>query len=303
MKMKPSKTRMWIKALRLRTLPLAWAGIIAGSSVAAAEGKFRWDIFAGALLTASLFQILSNLANDYGDGIKGTDNEQRQGPLRALQSGLISPAEMKKAVLLTALLSLLSAVILLWMAFGNVNLMFAVYLILAGAAIWAAIKYTVGRSAYGYVGLGDLFVLLFFGFVAVAGSYFLYTHRWDTDIVLPSLAIGFMSMAVLNINNIRDRETDILSGKKTIPVLIGLHNAFAYHRALLSGTMLALLYFGIKHNWAPWKFMVLIPPLILFLQSYSLQKNNSAPAYNRMLKNTALFTLWTALLFAAGNIF
>jgi len=226
-----------------------------------------------------------------------------QGPLPPCNSGNIHPPKLKKPVIYTALLSICRPLALLWTAFGRINLLFFLYFVLATAAVWAAIKYTVGRHAYGYVGLGDLFVLIFFGFTAVAGSYYLYTLQRRHDIIIPSLAIGFMSMAVLNLNNMRDRESDLRAGKKTLAVILGLHNAFAYHRALLSGTILALLYYGIKNQWASWKFIVLIPPLILFLQTYSLQKKNTAHAYNRMLKNTAIFTLLTALLFAAGNIF
>lgn len=293
--MNPSKRRMWIEALRLRTLPLSWAGIVAGAGMAAHEKAIRWDIFLLSLLTASLFQIVSNLANDYGDGVKGTDRN-RKGPLRAVQSGVISAAEMKRAVILTSVLSALSALLLLWRAFGRIDTVFLIYVLLTAAAIWASIKYTVGRSAYGYAGLGDLFVLLFFGLVAVGGSYYLYTHRWNPDVWLPALAIGMMSVAVLNLNNMRDRETDLTAGKHTVPVKIGLPNAFAYHRALLMGAALAVIYLCIRLECRrAWAYGAALPPLYLWYKSYALQRLNDPAAYNRTLKQTSLLTLLTAV--------
>jgi len=293
--MEMSKRQMWIQALRLRTLPLSWAGIVAGAGMAAHEGAFDLKIFLLSLLTASLFQIVSNLANDYGDGVKGTDRK-RQGPVRAVQSGIISPAEMKKAIIIASVLSALSALLLLKVAFGHINTAFVIYALLTGAAIWAAIKYTVGRSAYGYAGLGDLFVLLFFGFVSVAGSYFLYTHRLDVNIIFPSLAIGMMSMAVLNLNNMRDLDTDAEAGKRTIPVKIGLHNAFAYHRALLIGAFLMIIYLCIRLECQHiWSYGAALLPLYLWYQSYGLQKQNKPEPYIAMLKKTSLYTLLTAV--------
>ena len=290
-----TKTRMWIAALRLRTLPLSWAGIVAGTAMAVREGNWRPGVFALSLLTASLYQILSNLANDYGDGVKGTDNH-RKGPLRAVQSGIISPDEMKRAIVLTVILSVMSTLALLVTAFGRIDTTFIAYFLLGLAAVWAAIKYTVGRTAYGYAGLGDLFVLIFFGFVAVAGSYYLYTGRFNLYIMYPALAIGLMSVAVLNLNNMRDRETDLRSGKITLAVKLGHNNAFAYHRALLSMSFLLLLYLAIRQPAYKTGFIAPIPALFLWWLSYGLQRKNEGQAYNEMLKRTSLLTLLTAIL-------
>jgi len=291
-----TKTRMWIAALRLRTLPLSWAGIVAGTAMALRDGAWRPGVFALSLLTASLYQILSNLANDYGDGVKGTDDHRRQGPLRAIQSGIISPDEMKRAIVLTVILSVMSTLALLVTAFGRIDTTFIAYFLLGLAAVWAAIKYTVGRTAYGYAGLGDLFVLIFFGFVAVAGSYYLYTGRFNLYIMYPALAIGLMSVAVLNLNNMRDRETDLRSGKITLAVKLGHNNAFAYHRALLSMSFLLLLYLAIRQPAYKTGFIAPIPALFLWWLSYGLQRKNEGQAYNEMLKRTSLLTLLTAIL-------
>ncbi len=291
-----AKTRMWIAALRLRTLPLSWAGIVAGTAMALRDGAWRPGVFALSLLTASLYQILSNLANDYGDGVKGTDDHRRQGPLRAVQSGIISPDEMKRAIVLTVILSVMSTLALLVTAFGRIDTTFIAYFLLGLAAVWAAIKYTVGRTAYGYAGLGDLFVLIFFGFVAVAGSYYLYTGRFNLYIMYPALAIGLMSVAVLNLNNMRDRETDLRSGKITLAVKLGHNNAFAYHRALLSMSFLLLLYLAIRQSAYKTGFIAPIPALFLWWLSYGLQRKNEGQAYNEMLKRTSLLTLLTAIL-------
>ena len=210
-----------VKAARLRTLPLSVSGIITGSAVALREKPeaFRWDIFLLALLTTVLFQILSNFANDYGDGVKGTDNEHRIGPARALQSGAITRQQMKRVVLITAALSILSAIALIIAAFGSENLLYTlVFFVLGLLCVAAAIKYTVGRSAYGYRGLGDVFVFVFFGLVSVVGSQFLYTQQIDKAVWLPAIAIGLLSVAVLNLNNMRDYENDRRSGKHTLVV-------------------------------------------------------------------------------------
>ena len=291
-----TKTRIWIAALRLRTLPLSWAGIVAGTAMAVREGNWRPGVFALSLLTASLYQILSNLANDYGDGVKGTDDHRRQGPLRAVQSGIISPDEMKRAIVLTVILSVMSTLALLVTAFGRIDTMFIAYFLLGLAAVWAAIKYTVGRKAYGYAGLGDLFVLIFFGCVAVCGSYYLYTGKWNPAVIYPALAIGLMSVAVLNLNNMRDRETDLRSGKITLAVKLGHNNAFAYHRALLLISFLLLLYLAIRQPGYKTGFIAPLPALYLWWQSYGLQRKNQGQYYNLMLKRTSLLTLLTAVL-------
>lgn len=157
-----AKVRSWVSAARLRTLPLSISGIIVGTAIAAAEGYFNIVIFCLALGTTLGFQILSNFANDYGDGVKGTDNEDRIGPARAIQSGMITVSEMKLGIIISSAATLALALLLIYTAFGSENFLYAViFFILGIGGIIAAIKYTVGDSAYGYMGLGDLFVFLF----------------------------------------------------------------------------------------------------------------------------------------------
>ena len=237
-----------IKAARLRTLPLSVAGIITGSALAYRNdpSAFSWQIFAWALLTTILFQVLSNFANDYGDGVKGTDNEHRLGPQRALQSGAISRSQLKRIILITAGLSILSALILIYLAFGSENLLYIViFFVLGLLCIAAAIKYTVGSSAYGYRGLGDLFVFVFFGLVSVVGSEFLYSQTLQWITFLPAICIGLLSVAVLNLNNMRDYENDQRSGKHTLVVKMGISLAKYYHYYLVVLAMVALLSFSV----------------------------------------------------------
>ena len=209
-----SGAAIWIDAMRPRTLPLAIASILMGSALAASRSPFSWTITILAITTAVLLQILSNLANDYGDSQHGADSVQREGPLRAVQSGAVSSRAMLLASGITALLAMISGLALLWVAFGSEGRQFFVLFVLLGlAAILAAVGYTAGFRPYGYAGLGDLAVLIFFGWAAVMGTYFLQTMRLDWDIFLPATSCGLLAVAVLNINNIRDRRSDSLAGK------------------------------------------------------------------------------------------
>ncbi len=289
------KIKIWISALRLRTLPLSWAGIIMGSAIAMGENKFNFRIFLWALITASLYQILSNLANDYGDGIKGTD-VHRVGPQRGVGSGLISASSMKKAVWFTVFLAVISTIILLKIAFKQFNETMLVYFILGLASVWAAVKYTVGEKAYGYAGWGDVFVLFFFGLVSVMGVYFLHTHYFNIDVILPAFSIGLLSVAVLNINNLRDLENDKIAGKITLPVRLGRANALKYHRALLILSFLFWIYFLTKNNFSSWQWLSLLPYVILFVKLKNL-KTGLPEEYNKMLKKTSLLTFGVSILF------
>ena len=220
---------------RLRSLPLSVSGVLLGSGAAYGAGAFRADIFALALLTTLLFQVLSDYANDYGDAVKGTDDEGRLGPRRAIQTGQMSAEQMKRVIVATALLAAFSSLALSVLAFGERFYLVLLFLALGGASIYAAIRYTVGAGAYGYKGLGDVFVFLFFGLLSVLGSYFLYARSLDAALLLPACACGLLSTAVLNLNNMRDIQNDVLKGKRTIPVRIGLRAAKRYHYALIAG--------------------------------------------------------------------
>jgi 1,4-dihydroxy-2-naphthoate octaprenyltransferase len=292
---------VWIKAFRLRTLPLALSSILMGGFLALYARSFQWSVFLLCILTTIFLQILSNLANDYGDTINGADHAQRKGPRRAVQSGAITLSAMRSAVILFVLLSLVSGISLLIISFGFNWRAILFFLGLGVLCIFAAIAYTVGRKPYGYAGLGDLSVLIFFGIVGVMGSYYLFTKEISWFQILPALSCGFFSIAVLNINNIRDIESDLQAGKYSIPVRIGKKNAVVYHWFLLiSGTLAAVLYSALNFS-SPWQFLfVLSIPLFIRNGVSVMQK----PSYelDPFLKQMALSTLLFVLLFGIGLI-
>ena len=295
--------KAWVSALRLRTLPLAIAGIVLGSFLAASKNQHQWQITVIALLTSILLQVLSNLANDYGDFSKGTDNDERVGPERALQSGDISESQMKSALYLFGFLSLISGVFLLWLSFGSAKILYAlVFLIIGLFAIWAAIKYTVGKSAYGYQGLGDVFVFIFFGWVSVVGVYFLHVQTIDLSIFLPASALGLLSAGVLNLNNTRDIINDKASGKITLAVKLGYTNARKYQMLLFVGSIgLSGIYttlFG-SGLWQQLYWVSVIPLAMVVIKTY----NTTEPkGLDPLLKIQALSTLLYAILFGIGQI-
>lgn len=292
-----------LKAARLRTLPLSVSGIIVGSALAYSEdaAAFSWRIFSSALLTTVLFQALSNFANDYGDGVKGTDNADRLGPQRALQSGQITAAEMKRVVVVSALLSLLSAVMLIYQAFGWEQLGYGLFFLVLGVGcIVAAIKYTVGASAYGYRGLGDLFVFVFFGLVSVVGSYFLYTQQLSKVVWLPAVAIGLLSVAVLNLNNMRDYENDQRSGKYTLVVKLGVSLAKYYHYYLVIVAMVAMLLFSVIRLQMRWQLLYLLSFLPLVVHLIAVKRNTNPKDLDPQLKVVALSTFLLSVLFFVG---
>lgn len=297
------KINSWISAARLRTLPLSISGIIVGTTIAVSESVFNIIIFSLALATTLGLQVLSNFANDYGDGVKGTDNEDRVGPKRALQSGLITQKEMLQGIIITAIVTLLFAILLIYVAFGRENLGYALFFFLLGiAAIAAAIKYTVGKSAYGYRGLGDVFVFIFFGLVAVYGSYFLYAHQWNWLVLLPAFSIGFLSMGVLNLNNMRDRASDEKAGKITLVVKLGAKNAKNYHYALILGAILCLVLFTVLNLESINDFLYLPAFIPLILHLKRVVENENATLLDPELKILALSTFATAVLFGLGQI-
>ena len=303
----------WIEAARLRTLPLSVSGIIVGSMYALANPTddvltptevFNWKLFAFAILTTLGLQILSNFANDYGDGIKGTDNEERVGPKRTIQSGVITPQAMKSAIILTSGLTLFSAIYLIYLAFGAHNLGYSLfYLILGIAAIASAIRYTVGNSAYGYRGFGDVFVFVFFGLVSTLGVNFLYSKQLDAILILPATAIGFLSVAVLNLNNMRDEASDRKSGKNTLVVKMGIENAKKYHYFLIVGAMVLVLIFALLSHFHFDQYLFLIAYLPLVKHLITVRKNQNNKLLDPELKKVALSTFALSVLLALCMIF
>lgn len=298
-----SRISSWINAARLRTLPLSISGILVGSSIAAFEGYFDLAIFSLALGTTLGLQILSNFANDYGDGVKGTDNDDRIGPARAIQSGLITQKDMKQAIIITASATLLLAVLLIYASFGSEKLLSAlVFFLLGVGAIIAAIKYTVGNTAYGYKGFGDIFVFVFFGLVSVYGSYYLYSHDHELISIFPAIAIGFLSVAVLNLNNLRDRISDEKAGKITLVVKMGDKKAKDYHYILILGALFFLLVYSVINSSELNDLIYLIAFIPLFFHLKRVVTNNDPKNLDPELKVVALSTFGISLLFALGLI-
>lgn len=297
------KLSVWLHAARPRTLPLATACIIMGSGLAAADGSFSWLVALFSFITAILLQILSNLANDYGDSFHGADHVERQGPKRAVQSGLVTSAQMKRAILLTSLLAVVSGILLLWFAFGNKSLSFTVLFILLGAAaIGAAITYTAGKMPYGYVGLGDLAVLIFFGWVGVIGSYFLQTNRFSWETVLPATACGLLAVAVLNVNNIRDMDSDRIAGKNSIPVRLGLRRARIYHWMLLALATLLTVIYCLLNSSSFWQYLFLAAVPLLIRNGLAIDQATELPALNPWLKQLSIASLVFVTLFSIGQV-
>lgn len=292
-------SRAWLESLRLRTLPLACASVITGSSLAWWQGDFNPGTAALALLTTALLQILSNLANDYGDAIKGSDTPDRLGPLRGMQKGAITQQQMRIALIFTVILTIVAGVMLILRACRSVNDI-AGFIGLGAVAIVAAIAYTVGKKPYGYLGLGDASVLIFFGWLGVTGSYYLQAHNLPLMLFLPATACGLMAVAVLNVNNMRDIDSDRQNGKYTLAVRLGAINARRYHSLLLAGALLCCALFAMMSslNSAGWLFL-LAAPLLLRHRRYIMQQT-SPVAMRPMLEKTVKSALLLNLLFSLG---
>ncbi|RKS14410.1 1,4-dihydroxy-2-naphthoate octaprenyltransferase [Flavobacterium sp. 120] len=303
----------WIEAARLRTLPLSVSGIIVGSMYALAHPTddiltptevFNWRLFGFAILTTLGLQILSNFANDYGDGMKGTDNEDRVGPKRAIQSGVITPQAMKRAIIITSALTLLSAMLLIYYAFRDTNLWFSLfYLVLGILSIISAIRYTVGNTAYGYRGFGDVFVFVFFGLVSTLGVNFLYSKQLDFELVLPAVAIGLLSVGVLNLNNMRDEASDRKSNKNTIVVKIGGAKAKIYHYFLIVTAMVMVLIFAILDDFHFDQYLFLLAYIPLTKHLITVYKNQNPKELDPELKKLALSTFALSVLLSLGMIY
>lgn len=305
--------RHWIQAARVRTLPLSVSGIIVGSMYALANPTdniltptqvFNWRLFGFAILTTLGLQILSNFANDYGDGIKGTDNEDRVGPARALQSGVISAAAMKRAIVITSILTFMSAVLLIYYAFGYEHLWYSVlFLVLGILAIASAIRYTVGNTAYGYRGYGDLFVFVFFGLVSTLGVNFLYSQQVDAILVLPAVAIGLLSVGVLNLNNMRDEESDRKVNKNTLVVKIGGAAARKYHYFLVITAMILILAFAILSGFQFDQYLFLIAYVPLTTHLLRVRAVSHPAELDPELRKLAIATFLLSVLLALSEIF
>ena len=288
--------KVWLKAVRLRTLPLSVSGILIGNSLCFQDPEFSGILFVLMLFTAISFQIISNFANDYGDGVKGTDNDNRLGPKRVLQQGLLSREILKKGIIIISLISLLLAFVLIFLAFGSNSWYYILIFIgLSFASVWAAIFYTVGNKAYGYYGFGDLFVFLFFGGVSVLGAYFIQLKTFSFPAILLSLVVGFLSVGVLNLNNMRDIDNDAFVGKRTLVVIMGAAIAKKYHLLLLIVSVSILVYVfssvSIRFFWIP--YLAIIPLIVHFI---SVLKNSEPKFFDPELKKLSLSIFLLSLL-------
>ncbi|WP_150140319.1 1,4-dihydroxy-2-naphthoate polyprenyltransferase [Candidatus Enterovibrio escicola] len=289
----------WLDAIRLKTLPLAVACILCGSSIAAKTVRFSLTIALLTLITALLLQILSNLANDYGDAVKGTDNDARIGPKRAIQLGLVTPYTMKKAMILNLVLIIIFGLILLITALHKVSDILS-FMVLGTLAIIAALYYTIGSKPYGYHGLGDLSVLVFFGLIGVAGTYYLQTGTLNIFIFLPATACGLLAVAVLNINNLRDIDNDRACNKRTLVVRMGSHRSRTYHQVLLASAYACFTLFSILEHIpvSKWLFILTIP--LTIKHSKVVLSSSEGASLRPMMANMVKVALLTNVLFAVG---
>jgi len=288
--------KKWIAAFRLKTLPLALSNTIMGSALAAGEDKFRWSIFSLAALTTILLQIMSNMANDYGDFVNGKDTAERIGPKRMVQSGEISPKTMLQGIIIIGIFTAISGLALILVGTVGIDITnILIFGALGIAAIVAAIKYTVGKNPYGYRGLGDIFVFIFFGLVGVIGTFFLHTQTFSWDLLLPASAMGFLSTGVLNMNNLRDYEADKNANKKTIVVAMGPQRAKLYHLFLVGGAILLAVIYTVINYKSPWQWLFLLsfPMLFLNLKTVFTYKNSIElyPELGKLAMGALLFSI------------
>jgi 1,4-dihydroxy-2-naphthoate octaprenyltransferase len=297
----------WIEAARPRTLPLAISSILLGNFLAYAAGKFSFLTASLAILTTLLLQILSNFANDLGDSKNGVDNKNRKVALRAVQTGKISSSEMKSAVILTASLSFISGISLLYFALQYAKPQTIITFVGLGLlAIIAAIAYTVGKRPYGYMGLGDISVFLFFGWVGTFGTYYLQTEVLNYYILIPASGCGFLSVAVLNLNNLRDIENDRKTGKLSIPVRIGKLYGFYYQKTImLLGICTFIIYLMYQGKPIQLSQNIIIMagwyPLVQIIKQ--LNSKMTPAQIDPYLKKTALSTLFMIVIFGVSQIF
>ena len=295
------KLLVWVEAFRLRTLPLALSSAILGSFLAYADGLFNPTVFALSITTTVLLQILSNLANDFGDSQHGVDNVDRLGPLRTVQSGKISKTEMIWLIIGFVILSLLSGGFLIFEGIKNADIgLIILFFIMGIASIIAAVKYTVGKNPYGYSGYGDLFVFVFFGLIGVCGTYFLHTNQFQLILLLPAASIGLLSAGVLNLNNMRDIENDAASGKKTLVVRLGSGKAKLYHTLLIVlSLVLSVIYVVITWQ-SVYQLMFLFSVFPLGFHLYEVFKNHIPHKLNNQLKVLALTTFFFSVMYSLG---
>ena len=293
--------KIWIKAFRLRTLPLSMSSSLVGSFLAYSSDNFSWPVFFLSLTTILFLQILSNLANDYGDTVNGADNEHRTGPQRVSQKGEVSLRAMRRMIIIFMSLSFVSGTFLIFTGlnqFQTINVI--IFFILGVSAIFAATKYTIGKNPYGYQGFGDVFVFIYFGLVGVFGTFYLHAEFIDPWIILPATSIGLFSSGVLNLNNLRDGSSDKLNGKKTIVVRYGVKAAKRYHVIILILGFVASVIYTIQFFESPVQliFMVTIPFLLKDMKT--VMQNRIPLELNEELRKLSITTFIFSVTFGLG---
>lgn len=284
-------------------MPLSLSCILMGCFLAASTGQFSWPVAGLSVLTTIILQVLSNFANDYGDAVNGKDTDLRQGPKRVVHAGEITAAKMLRAIIIFSILALISGIALLTVALHDAPAStFWVFLGIGIACIIAAITYTAGKRPYGYVGLGDLSVLIFFGWVGVLGSNFLHTHTWDWGMLLPASSCGLFAVGVLNINNIRDIESDRATGKNSIPVRLGREKAIFYHWCILIVGMLCVSVYTFQHFSGYTSLIFLLSFPFFIKNGLAISRLTKASELDPYLKQMALSTLLFVILFGLGVV-
>ena len=291
-----SSIAIWIRVARLRTLPLSLSGIVIGSSAAYAVSSFDTTIFVLAVLTTISFQVLSNFANDYGDGVKGTDNKDRLGPQRGIQSGQIKPHTLRMAIWINSFISMLLTLLLVFVAFRSNFHSTLFFIVLGVLAIASAIFYTVGSKSYGYKGYGDVFVFVFFGLVSVIGSNYLFVKTIDFLLFLPATAVGMFSVAVLHLNNMRDVINDTNFGKNTLAVRLGTRKSNAYHVFLILIPMILTLVYAYLSSSPYCYLIILFLGMSLFGHLKRVLNRHSDMELDPELKKIAILTFLYACL-------
>lgn len=290
-----SKLKAAIFSMRLRTLPLSLAGVALGMLLSLKSHEASCWLMVWLLLTTVCLQILSNLSNELGDFLRGTDGEQREGPMYSLAQGAIRVKEFKRLIAVFVLLCCVFGAAMVWTSFGTFLAWQPLMLLVLGvAAIWAAMHYTLGKNPYGYRGLGDVFVFIFFGLVSVLGAYYVVAHTIDSwSLLLPAITIGCFSVGVLNVNNIRDMESDAAT-RITLPLKIGELNAKIFQSVLIALGWICMVFFTLITYTSLWDFLYfIILPLFLIHMNMVWKRTGKAldPALPLLVLSTFVFAV------------
>ena len=290
-----------LHSMRLRTLPLSLSGVLLGLFFAIRDVACGVGECIFLLLTAVSLQILSNLSNELGDFLSGTDGDDRNGPAYSLQSNQLSVRAMRAAIAVVAVVCACFGATMVWFSFGTLFSAEAVALLCLGAAaIWAAVRYTLGRNPYGYRGFGDIFVFIFFGLVSVCGSYFVLAHELPLLLLLPAASVGFFSVGVLNVNNLRDMDSDRAT-RVTIPLKIGERRAKVYHCFLIGFGWLSMIVYVFITQTSMWNWLFLLA-LPLYVKHVAGVLALTGRALDKMLPLLVMSTMLFCILAGAGGL-